>query len=110
VGLPYATLLLWLVGSRGIWADRLKSEKSGGSIGWEVECGVAGILKVQDKCEAASTNTLAANAAGGVTTEFLESETYSCSLGNSSSGMFFGKPLTENPAAGTISISDSPNR
>jgi hypothetical protein len=110
VGLPYTTLLLGLVGNRGIWVDLVKAEKSGGRIGWEVECGVGGILRVQDKCETASTNTLAANTAAGVTTEYLESETYSCTLGNSSSGMFTGNPLTKNPTGGTISISDSPNR
>jgi hypothetical protein len=109
LGLPYLTLLLGLEGNSGTWFDRLRSEKSGSNIGWEVECGVGGILTVTDKCTTPGTTLLAANATGGVTTAFLESETASCTLGNASSGMVFGTPLNKNPAGGTISISDSPN-
>jgi hypothetical protein len=106
LNLPYVTLL-GDIGSHTV--DTIKPGSSGKSPGWNVKCGVGGILKVQDECTSPKANTLVANTAGGVTTEFLESETASCTLGNASSGMVTGTPLNKNPTGETLSVSNSPN-
>ncbi len=106
LNLPYLTLLL----TKGsLTLDRITADKGSGP-GWAVKCGVGGILKVTDECTAGYTNTLVENTAGGVVTPFNEVETYSCTLGNSTSGMISGRPLDKSPASGTLSVSNGPNR
>ncbi len=105
LNLPYLSLLL----TKGsLTLDRITAEKGSGP-GWALKCGVGGILKVTDECGAGYTNTLVVNEAAGVVTPFNEVEPYSCTFGNSTSGMISGRPLEKNPAAGTLSISHSPN-
>jgi len=71
-------------------------ENSGpGAPGWQVECTVAGIFKVQDKCTSETGDPLIDNNPSGndVIALFEASETATCSLGNSTSGMVVGAAL-----------------
>jgi hypothetical protein len=106
VNLPYLTLLI-TVGA-GVTEDLISPGARGGNPGWSVECTVLGVFRTQDTCTSPDTRTLVVNLAGGVDTIFQESETLSCTLGNSTSGMVFGTALNKNPAGHTISVSNSP--
>jgi hypothetical protein len=100
---PYLTLIL--LKGNGKFTDQHEPDNAGNP-GWLVRCGVGGILKVDDECTSPLSNTLPVNTAGGVVQEFLESEAYSCTLGNATSGMITGRLLEENPKGGTISIGE----
>jgi hypothetical protein len=79
-----------------------------GEPGWEVECTVLGVFRVADECTAKGWHPVIKNLASGVDSTFQESETASCTEGNSTSGMIVGTDLTENPRGHTIDVSDSP--
>jgi hypothetical protein len=97
VHLPWATRLLTVAG-----ATRDMIENSGaGNPGWVVECSVLGGFKVQDTCESTTGDPkITSNASGDVTSTFEASETASCSLGNSTSGMVIGNTLIFSDVAG----------
>ncbi len=100
VGLPWPTLLLTV---SGLEVDDVTSSGSAG-VGWDVECTVAGIIKVQDTCTTKETKTMMSNTTKGVAAEFIKTEKAGCSLGNSTSGMVEGVDLNESPEKETLSI------
>jgi len=102
LNLPWATRLL-TVG--GVTHDMI--ENSGvGVPGWRFECAVAGIFKVQDECHSEARDPRIDNNAFDVTALFEASETGSCSLGTSTSGMLVGSILIF--SSGPLKISVSP--
>jgi len=104
--LPWKSLLVTLAGGRN--GDQIAG--TGGNPGWAVECTVGGIIKIVDECTSATFEPEVDNLSNGVDVTFLESETLSCTEGNSTSGMLIGTIFTLNPAGGTLSVSNSPNR
>jgi hypothetical protein len=100
--LPWETLLL---SAGGTTRDMLSG--TGGAPGWDVECTVAGILKVADECTSSAADPDVVNVAEGVNVNFLESEVANCSLGGASSGMVIGTDLNENPTGHTLSVCGS---
>jgi hypothetical protein len=85
--------------------DHVKAHSGGGEPGYDVECTVAGIFKVQDEC-LGETNTAMNNVTGGVEAVFdATSPKVKCSIGGAGSGTVLGKDLNENPASGAIRVS-----
>jgi hypothetical protein len=108
INLPWLSLLLTVGAAPGRIRDDIFPHPGGGNPGWSVTCTVGGIIKVSDECTGTASPAVA-NLATGVGETFEASETRSCSNGNSSSGMVIGTDLTQNPAGGTVSVSNSPN-
>jgi hypothetical protein len=106
VNLPWLTLLVTVGGEI---RDDILPSKAGKNPGWNIECTVLEVFKVQDECTGASASLLMSNVAGGVVATSSEEARASCSLGTASSGMAIGSPLVENPGGHTISVSNSPN-
>lgn len=79
---------------------------TGGEPGWTVECTVAGIFKVQDKCDGA-TSTGIANVSSGVDATFdatSRAKPAFCSLSNKNSGKVYGTDHILNPTGIQLSV------
>jgi hypothetical protein len=88
VHLPYITRLLTVAG-----VTRDMTEGTGGGAGYNVECTVAGIFKVQDECTTNTGDPKITNNTNDVISTFEANEKASCTQGNSTSGMVVGNTL-----------------
>lgn len=76
---------------------------TGGEPGWNVECTVFGVFKIQDECTALSSTGIKNDSTGVLAKFDSKTPLANCTNGGANAGMVEGTDLNENPTGGTIS-------